>query len=507
MMAVGIIKKRVESKMYLLVLLVSCLFLLLASLIKAAPPTPHNVEGHVYNNNSGNGAGGLPVRINNTINGDVILTYTQSQPPFAPFLGRYLTTINGNDGDVINITSWNATHYGWNRSTLASTTTSTDILLNTTRSSEANVTILNPLNDTLKNKSIDFNLTANVTMLGNDATDCNATINFSDNSVLNLSSWENSTHVLGNIPFETSKKINWSLKGINEGSSNITLSVKCGSDDINLENLESYTAYNITMQNLAPVVSNLTLNALIDLSPGDNMTVECNASIDDGNTISDIRVVNATFYHSSISLYSNNDYNNHYTNSSCINVSSNLFQSNYSCGFEVAYFADSGIWQCNITAADNSNITAFDNISAFVNELLAIDLSPAGINYGNLEVPNISDEVNITIKNFGNVPFNTTVRAHAPNESLAYLNLSMSCLNGNISNANQRYSKFNGTNFADMAKTNNETQLIHNFTLPQRTSDLAFGNDTNTTFWRLQAPSGISGVCNGTVIFSAVRVY
>src|SRR3989338_5336097 len=146
------IKKRLNLKMYSLFLAVLFSLLLLPYLVKAPPPEPHNVEGYVFNNNSGNGAGNLPVRINNTVNGDAVLTYTQAEPSFAPFLGKYSATIGGNDGDIINITSWNATHYGWNATILADTTTFANITLNKTRSSEANVTILEPLNNTLKNK-------------------------------------------------------------------------------------------------------------------------------------------------------------------------------------------------------------------------------------------------------------------------------------------------------------------------------------------------------------------
>ena len=209
--------------MYLLVIIGFSCFVLLPVLTKAPPPEPRNVEGYVFKSDGATGIGDLPVRINNTVTSDIILAYTQAIPPFAPFLGKYSATIAGTDGDLINITSWNATRYGWNASNLANTTTFANITLNQIRDSEANVTILWPLNNTLKNKSIIFNVTANITILGNDGAECNATISFSDDSIINISSGENFTHILGNVLFENSIVANWTVVGVNDGFSNITI--------------------------------------------------------------------------------------------------------------------------------------------------------------------------------------------------------------------------------------------------------------------------------------------
>lgn len=343
-------------------------------------------------------------------------------------------------------------------------------------------------------------------MLGNNGTDCNATISFSNNQIINITSGENLKHALGNISLGNSKLANWSVIGANEGSSNITIRADCGSDGIKLDNVDSYTVWNITIRNSAPAITRIVLPSLIDLIAGDNLTLSCNATINDNNTASDIKVVNATFFQNSIGHNALDDNNNHYTNSSCINVSSSVFEANYSCGFKVAYYANNGTWQCNITVMDYSNVTVFGNISTTINELMAIEISPSIIDYGSLQATNISStDINATIRNFGNIPINVSVRGFAPNESLAYLNLSMTCQTGNISNANQRFSTFNGTDFTQMTRINNESQLI-NITLQQRTNDVAFGNDTNTTFWKLQVPPLTIGICNGTILFSAISI-
>ena len=505
-MILKILKKRLEnSKMYALILLILVHSILLSVIVKAPPPSPHNVEGRVLTNSSNGVQNGIPVTINDTVSNDYVLTYTDA-PDVPELLGSYSATINGNDGDLIIVTAWNSTHYGTNSSNLISTTTNVNVALNTTRASEANVTIIEPLNNSLKNKSIIFNVTVNITILGNNGTDCNATISFSNNQIINITSGENLTHFLGNISFESYKLTNWSVIGLNEGSSNITVRADCSSDGVKLDKVDSYTVWNITIQNLAPAISRIATFSPVDLIAGDNLTLFCNATINDNNTASDIKVVNATFYQPSVGTNAQDDNNNHYTNNSCVNISSSVFEANYSCGFKVAYYANNGTWQCNVTVMDYSNVSIFGNISTIINELMALEISPSIIDYGSLQATNISaNDVNVTIRNFGNIPINVSVRSFALNESLAYLNLSMTCQTGNISNANQRFSTLNGTDFTQMTRMNNESQLI-NITLQQRTNDIAFGNDTNSTFWKLQIPTLPAGACNGTIIFSAISI-
>src|SRR3989338_8520181 len=78
--------------------------------IATAPPEPHNIEGYVFHSDGTTGVdNGIPVKINDSISGDVVLTYTDA--PDVPFLkGFYGTTINGSDEDVIIVTAWNSTY-------------------------------------------------------------------------------------------------------------------------------------------------------------------------------------------------------------------------------------------------------------------------------------------------------------------------------------------------------------------------------------------------------------
>jgi len=167
---------------------------------ETGPPQPHTIRGRVFNSDGATGVeNGIPVTINNTVSGDFVLTYTYA-PPIPSLKGSYSANVNGSDSDTIIVTAWNSTAYGKNTTILAATTTYANVVLNTTRPSETNVTIITPANDSVKNTSYPFNVTANISIIGDrDGFSCNATISFSDNSVLNISSSESFTHILGDL--------------------------------------------------------------------------------------------------------------------------------------------------------------------------------------------------------------------------------------------------------------------------------------------------------------------
>lgn len=496
------IKKRVGSKMYISLVLVLFLIIILNNLVYAQP-IPHNIQGTVYTNSSNGVQNGIPVKITDTVTGDIVLTYVYA-PPVPALRGRWSATIDGNDGDLITVISWNSSHYGINSTTLASTTTTINIYLNITRPSETNVTILYPENNTVHNKSVPFNISANISILGGNGIDCNATIVFTDEETLNVSGWQNKTIILGNIGSGSHAITNWSVRGKREGNSNFTIRAKCASDGLHIEGKNNDSRSNITIINYSPSIRKIYLDQDIDLDAGDNKTLYCNATLFDHNLASDINNVNATFYMHSIGASAADDRNYHYTNTSCINISSSIFEINYSCGFDVAYFAYNGTWECNVTIDDYSNDTDTNKSLTRINELLAVDISHSVIDHGIMQAGNISPtDFNLTLRNAGNIPLNVSVRGYSPNESLGYLNNSMVCEINNISNDNHRYSLFEGTDFDNMFRMNNESTTIP-ATFYQRTEDLSYGNDSNSTHWKVEIPALTLGICNGTMIFSAI---
>jgi hypothetical protein len=494
-------EKKRANRMLALVLVLSVSLFMLAESVKA-PPVPRNVEGRVLTNGSNGVENGISVRVNSTSSNDSVLVYTDA-PEVPELFGLYSLTIIADDGEEIIGFAWNSTHYGTNRTNVQSGTENLNIVINTTRPSEANVTILYISNDSLMNVTSRFRIFANVSIIGSDGVGCNATIRFMSNTTLNITDFDTLNHSLGNIALGSHKVTNWTVYGHDIGSANFTVRADCSSDGVRLEKVNIRTVYNITFQNFAPQVQSVRTASPLDLLAGQNLSVYCNATIYDSNSPHDIRKVNATLFQQSIGGSATDDNNNHYTNNSCANISSFGNFANYSCGFRVAYYANNGTWKCNISVADIWSLENSSNSTFFINELMAVEVFPSAIDHGNLKAGNTSHtDSNISIRNIGNVAIIPSVKGFAPNESLGYLNLSMVCPIGNISNNNHRYSLVNGTDFSLMQEVDNSSRNFP-FTLQQRTNDAAYGNDTNLTHWKVRIPPLTLGLCNGTVVFGA----
>ncbi len=493
-------KKRFGIKMSSIVIAL-IIGVLCSFIVYTQTPTPHNIQGRVFTNSSNGVQNGIPVLINDTNNGNVVKTAVNAPPP-PPLRGSYSATISGTDGDLIIVTAWNRTHFGNASATLLSTTTTINVILNMSRGSEANLSILFPNNNTIKNKSILFNITANVSMLGSDGINCNATLNFTVKSILNVTSMSNATKELGNIPILTHRMINWSVMGINEGRINYSISVICDSDVRYLESLHRNFRTNITIVNSAPQIKQVRVPDPIDLLAASNLTLFCNATIEDANTVSDIALSNATFFQKIANYLDPDDRNSHYTNASCFNISSNAFEMNVSCSFPLSYFANNGTWLCNLTARDYSNVSSFNISNNTVNELLAIAIEPGVVDYGRLAPYEISaDDVNVTISNIGNIPFNISVFGYARTENDG---LFMNCTRGNISINNTKYSVVPSSAYVNMINLSAQPKRVGNITFPQRTNDITRANDTNLTFWKLEMPALVSGTCNGSLVFKTI---
>ena len=76
------LKKRFNcAKMQIAILFLLVIIAVLSSIV-IAPPSPHNIDGRVLNNNSGNGVeNGIPVLINDTVSGDIILIEVNAPLP------------------------------------------------------------------------------------------------------------------------------------------------------------------------------------------------------------------------------------------------------------------------------------------------------------------------------------------------------------------------------------------------------------------------------------------
>ncbi len=215
----------------------------------AVDPLPelHSVEGYVFLNEELDQAPiGTKVKINDSITNSVIITETYGPPGYT---GYYSTDeLNASDGDPLEVTAWNSTAYGWSNVTVLPnpSVTEVNVTLNISRSPEANVTIIDPSNQSVYYIGDKFNVSSLIMILGADGINCNATLSFSDSTIFNLLPGENSTVELGNLSLNSYILAQWGIEAVSVGSTDITVTSYCENQGEVLEDLDSFTVYDIS---------------------------------------------------------------------------------------------------------------------------------------------------------------------------------------------------------------------------------------------------------------------
>jgi len=274
----------------------------------------------------------------------------------------------------------------------------------------------------------------------------------------------------------------------------------------------SNTTTHVNVTNTEPYIKNLTIYPNpVTLNAGSTINVSCIAEVFDWNGVSDYYNASAVFFQQNQGVEGSLDNNIRYfaNNDSCFKTQVDASNYTINCTVNVWYYANNGSWNCSMTIYDDGggpdphiriNTTTFANSSTNISTLLAVDV-PALLEYGNLTVTQTSAEKQLNITNYGNIPMNVSVRAFANNND--GLNRSLTCDYGAIPVEYERWTIYSGLPYAQMNLSSNLSSPIHNLTFYQRTNDTDFGNDRNSTYWRLQIPLGVGGSCNGTLQFAA----
>lgn len=224
--------------------------------VVAPPPSQKTIKGEVRQQDHINMVeSGLLVQINNTNTSELFYTQTYG-PPVMP--GLYSTTIYASEGDVIYVFVKNDTDWGYVYGTMGQTQLDIDVNLNRSRASEAIVKIIVPVNNTLVNSSQDLNITANITIVGDDGISCQAILSFSDSGIIELIDGETAVHNLGDVNRGTTITEVWEVESLTDGVVNITVNASCLSDRRIFENQNTYTVFNITSRDVSPPMINLT---------------------------------------------------------------------------------------------------------------------------------------------------------------------------------------------------------------------------------------------------------
>jgi hypothetical protein len=260
--------------------------------------------------------------------------------------------------------------------------------------------------------------------------------------------------------------------------------------------------FNLSGSNEAPVVDGVSLSdsdgGNIGLSVADDTIVLCNASVTDVNGYQDIVSADATLYHQTVSSPDPDDYNVHYTNSSCSFTSESGNERNVSCAFTLHHEALNGTWTCNVSASDsidNSNSSAGDSI---VDQLVALSVLEDSVSFGSMSPGQNSSSANGTnITNMGNVMIDIQVAANAD----------MSCSGAGVIGAgNISYGVFPG-NYDSMSAKKLSTGYVNEsaFDLGVEGIETSEGvASARKEYWAIVIPFGVSGSCNNTVTVLAV---
>jgi len=286
----------------------------------------------------------------------------------------------------------------------------------------------------------------------------------------------------------------------------------------NYMNFSVRTTVNIT--EAIPEILNIYCNGTsITLSAGTTQKVVCVVMIRDYNGADTLNsssnsTVNATFYYFQNKSSDLDDANVHYTNASCLQNGSEFgtgnYYINYTCAFDIWYYANNGTWFVNSTVKDGHNdfnFTTFSSNTTMINALYALNVTEE-INFGDMYVgettaPGSGVQANIT--NFGNMAINFTVYGYGGENATRWATAAMNCsIARNISLNSERYSINSGADWADMTPISGAATLVPNITLLKQT--LPGSLVLNSTYWGLHinVSDNPAGICQGTVIFSAI---
>lgn len=270
----------------------------------------------------------------------------------------------------------------------------------------------------------------------------------------------------------------------------------------NSKNYSVRTTVNIT--SAYPEVLNVTCNGAtsILLTGGASKNIACNVQLrdyDGGNTILS---ANATFYFRLNNSNDPDDNNTHYTNATCTENITSGFYSNWTCAFDMWYFANNGTWRLNVTIVDASSFVANRYLNITLSPLLALNVTDL-IDFGNLAVTQTSSIVEANVTNLGNLQMNVTVYGFGGDNYTAGAGVAMLCDARNISFSNQRYSSNPLATYETMAPISGVATMIPGVTVVKQTQEGVLM--VNSTYWALHVNMSDNpyGICNGTVVFSA----
>jgi hypothetical protein len=241
----------------------------------------------------------------------------------------------------------------------------------------------------------------------------------------------------------------------------------------------------------------------VTLTAGSTKTIACIISVRDYNGGADVNYSNGTFYYNLNTSSDPNDNNVHYTNTSCTGGVADGYDVNWTCAFDVFYYANNGTWRANISVTDKYNMTTRSYANVTISPLYALNVTNL-IDFGNMAVGDTSiSPVMANITNFGNMNINLSIYGFGGENEITGAGFAMLCDIRNITLSNERYSLNQADGYDTMTSVTNTYAPVLGLTIAQQEDDSQ--QVINSTYWRLHVnvSSNPFGICNGTVVFSA----
>ncbi|MEA1936600.1 MAG: hypothetical protein U9N04_00630, partial [Patescibacteria group bacterium] len=193
----------------------------------------------------------------------------------------------------------------------------------------------------------------------------------------------------------------------------------------------------VTVTNASPVASAASIDSdATNITLTENITTEvvCFATVTDNNGYEDIDSVEAILYRTSVGAGAADNDNTHYTlsgDANCVPSNPGTITEDYTCTFDVQFFAEPAEWSCQLTPTDGGGAGTPDTDIITLDSLNALDVV-ATIAYGNMGLGNDSgaSPVSTQVTNTGNTIMDPQVSSAA----------AMTCATGTIAVGNQEWS-------------------------------------------------------------------
>jgi hypothetical protein len=255
--------------------------------------------------------------------------------------------------------------------------------------------------------------------------------------------------------------------------------------------------------NVLSVASSVSIDTgapAVNLLEGSTKTVNCAATVSDGNGYSDITTVAAKLYRSGVASTSSDDNSNHYTlsGSTATYCSGSSLTGTCSFDFPVQYYADptdagsaydAQNWICSVTSSDGVGAGSYASSTIEMNTLKSIDVTSSTIDYGSLSPgQNTDTPATLSVKNTGNLTTGFEVYGQ---------DLSCNVNSSIIPVTDQQYglNSFSYGAGTPLLATPNDPGA--NISKPTQSTP----TPAQDTYWHISVPAGSKGVCSGVTSF------